>query len=91
MTDTEALLVKLNPKIAPLLNSLAADSPSSEPADQIYFCIARLRILMRGVISMLESEKTEIREQGHELIHNLSRFTEEADILDSLISSQDSE
>lgn len=89
MTDTEALIVSLNPAIAPLLQSLAADCVSNEPADQIYFCLARLRILMRGVVLMLESESSDVRATARELIDSLSNFTLSAEAAEDFLDSDE--
>ena len=89
MTDTKALIVRLNQAILPVLNSLAADCPSSEPADQIYFCLARLRVLMRSVVLMLESESADVRAAAQQMINDLVLFTDSVTTAESLVDEEE--
>ncbi|MEN8446869.1 MAG: hypothetical protein ABG776_17880 [Cyanobacteria bacterium J06555_13] len=91
MTDLETFIVHLNPDFRPVLSSLATDCVSPKPADQIYFCIARLRILMRGVVVMLESDSTDVRKAAQGLIDNLSDFTLTAEIAESFLEDDEEE
>ncbi|MEL6603694.1 MAG: hypothetical protein AAFP20_10775 [Cyanobacteria bacterium J06614_10] len=89
MTDTESLIVRLNPAILSTLNSLAADCPSSEPAERIYFCLARLRVLMRGVVVMLESDNEEVRASARRIIDDLAQLTANANNADFLMDEEE--